>query len=93
MGKKQIKTVVNGSAYTPFLLGTLSAGAVLFLFFAAPAIAPITYEAAVIAIEEELQEEEVIEEVFKPIYLDTPESVKAIYMTQCLVGTPSLILK
>lgn len=91
MDRKRPRALFKDSGIrSPFLLGAASAGAVLFLFFAAPALAPISYEAVFVEGDEQLAKlAEVEEEVFEPIYLKTPEPLRAIYMTQCVAGTPS----
>jgi hypothetical protein len=91
MSRRKIRTVLeNSRIHSPFLLGAASASAVLFLFFVMPVFAPISYEAALTGDDAQLaqlMDEE--ENVLQPIYLSTPEPLRAIYMTQCVVGTPS----
>lgn len=76
-----------------FLLGIFAAGSISLAFFGVPAVFPITYEAQVLISGAEtsasLGEVATYEEVIKPIRIKTPDSVKAIYMTQCVAGTPS----
>ncbi len=66
---------------------------VAFLFvmgFLLPNATPVQYEkggeASVVAPFVSYEEEDTSDD---PIYLPTPEPLKAIYMTQCVVGTPS----
>lgn len=70
--------------------GVCLAGIILVIAFVVPSATPIQYEkggeASVAAPLVSYEEEEMGDE---PIYIPTPQPLKAIYMTQCVVGTPS----
>ncbi|MCH7756836.1 hypothetical protein IIC45_02000, partial [Patescibacteria group bacterium] len=76
-----------------FLLGIFAAGLFSGVFFGVSVVFPITYEAQkfISGAEKPVSLDTTVleEEVLKPIRIKTPESVRAIYMTQCVAGTPS----
>ncbi len=84
-----------------FVLGSFAAAASAGLFFVVPSLYPSVYDvrapgtekdAGIVAVEPaEVVETEVEQEPEhpKPNYVPLPASVRAIYMTQCVVGTPS----
>lgn len=60
------------------------------LFFVFPSVFPDTYtNQARVSATEKITEEVVEEYKASVAHIKTPEAVKAIYMTQCVVGTPS----
>ncbi|MEX1120275.1 MAG: putative glycoside hydrolase, partial [Candidatus Paceibacterota bacterium] len=68
-----------------FLVVALFAGAYFFI----PQVAPLSYSSEnVLATPQDI---EVVEHEarYTSAHLETPSAVKAIYMTQCVVGTPS----
>ena len=69
-----------------FLLGIFVAGLFSAVFFSVPDVFPITYKAQNIIYSTKksasLDESAPEEKVLKPIRIPTPDSVKAIYMTQ-----------
>jgi len=90
--QKPKKESVRGISKT-LLLGTILAGSFSFLLLAIPIVRPFTYEAVTntknndqIAV---VSDPEVVEEKHIPNYVDTPKPLRAIYMTQCVAGTPS----
>ena len=80
---------------TVFLAGglTLISGA-SFLFFVAAPFGPIVYDRSLFesgaAASGAVASEGEIPPAFVVTHMPTPESVQGIYMTQCVVGTPSL---
>ena len=76
-----------------FLLGVFAAVLFSVAFFGVSVVFPITYNAQKLVSGTEgsvpLESGVPEEEVLRPIRIKTPESVKAIYMTQCVAGTPS----
>jgi hypothetical protein len=75
----------------PVFVVLVAAGSVSASFFGGPILLPLRYELAVVSVSKILPEERIEEEkilVPKPIYLETPEPLKAVYMSQCVVGTP-----
>ncbi|MCH7756728.1 hypothetical protein IIC45_01440 [Patescibacteria group bacterium] len=76
-----------------FLLGIFVAGLFSAVFFSVSDVFQITYKAQNIIYSTKksasLDEAAPEEKVLKPIRIPTPDSVKAIYMTQCVAGTPS----
>ncbi len=100
--KKRVPVKRNTVLFGVLLLTLVAMGAVMFYSY--PAILSSRYsvtsthaEAEGVDVVSEVatttpeQEVEVREEMVGPIpdYIDTPEAVRAIYMTQCVVGTPS----
>ena len=80
--------------------GACVAGFVFVFSVVGPSIMPTTYQAGGVLDKEQQDRDDVLGAVLaesieqeskgeKPIYLPTPEPLKAIYMTQCVVGTPS----
>ncbi len=60
------------------------------IFFAGKSLTTISYESVKIGtVEHTKTEKPSREEKIVPSYVDTPEQVKAIYMTACVAGTPS----
>jgi len=55
-------------------------------YFTVPSALPTVYEATPVALLDEVKEEPVLPQV---THLDTPKPLRAIYMTQCVVGTPT----
>jgi hypothetical protein len=77
---------VTSSTHTSIVvLGVLVAGAIFLggLFLPIP---PDYYQAEVIG----QVDQTVTEETPKVVHLPTPEPLKAVYMSQCIVGTPTL---
>lgn len=65
-------------------------GAFSFVYFQAPVMFPVMYEAADAM--QEIQEKEKEPEIdisTLPVHIPTPKPLHAIYMSQCVVGTPS----
>ncbi|MEX0917368.1 MAG: putative glycoside hydrolase [Candidatus Paceibacterota bacterium] len=78
------------------LFGAFALGSFSLVFFGAPQILPLSYntgdgnQAAVsTSTPSNGNSDEKEDDGFKPIYLPTPEPLKAIYMSQCVAGTPS----
>ena len=77
--------------------GTLGAVAVLFAgsYLIIPTLTPATYDTAEVAVTGSEEAEHVVEQETLPdtrpvvSHAPLPEAVKAIYMTACVVGTPS----
>src|SRR3989344_6362691 len=71
---------------TPFLWAALGLTIVAAIYFAMPAILPTIYNA-----QEKVAAQTAATEPVKPVvaHIKTPSSVRGIYMTQCVVGTPS----
>ncbi|MCW9054536.1 MAG: putative glycoside hydrolase [Candidatus Pacebacteria bacterium] len=74
-----------------YLFGALFVGLLSGAYFGVPVILPVSYSspevadsAAVASVEEERKES-----ISHASHIPTPEAVKAIYMSQCVVGTPS----
>lgn len=67
-----------------FLIGLFSVA-----YFAVPNILPLSYSSFTFVPEPE-GEEETKGEVFVVTHKETPEPLKAIYITQCVAGTPSI---
>lgn len=71
-------------------MGLLSIGGVTsvaifsFIYFGPP-LSIEKYEAPAAVVEEKM----IQEEIFVPIRMETPYAVKAVYMSQCVAGTPS----
>ena len=83
--KKNRLTALKG-----VLLALFGLVGIYFTYVGLPDVFPIKYNQANIsniAEEASVQDETVVG--FEPIRLATPNSVKAIYMTQCVVGTPT----
>ena len=82
-----------GAIVRIFLLCIFTAGLFSAAFFGVSVVYPIVYEAQVLisAVEKVALLDTVVleEKVIRPIRIKTPEAVKAIYMTQCVAGTPS----
>lgn len=72
------------------LLALVGVAGISLTYVGLPDAFPIQYNTALVSdlIEEEPVEAETVTG-FVPIRLATPKSVKAIYMTQCVVGTPT----
>ena len=92
--KLEIKQKDKGSTVGHiFLLGIFAAVLFSGAFFGVSVVFPITYNAQKLVSGTEgsvpLESGVPEEEVLRPIRIKTPESVKAIYMTQCVAGTPS----
>ena len=92
--KLEIKQKDKGSTVGHiFLLGIFAAVLFSIAFFSVSVVFPITYNAQklIFSAEESVSLGSVVpeEEVLRPIRIETPNSVKAIYMTQCVAGTPS----
>lgn len=100
---KKVQTADSGSAFL-LIIGILAVIVSVVVFFLVPVLMPTVYETETLHVEatgtttQELAEasttvsvEDVREEPTGPIpqYIETPKAVKAIYMTQCVVGTPS----
>lgn len=64
------------------LIGLLSA-----LYFAVPTVLPLSYSVSPEAGAEDQQPEQ--DQLPIAAHIETPEAVKAIYMSQCVAGTPS----
>lgn len=75
-----------------FLAGTLLTGATSFVYFNLPDINSLNYTNNTLAEVKDIKEVIVEKQpdVFEPIYIEIPEAVKAVYMTACIAGTPSL---
>lgn len=73
------------------ILAILIFGLFSFVYFNGSKIFATTYESVEGIVETVVEniKEEVVDTDNLPIYIPTPEAVKAIYMTQCVVGTPS----
>ncbi|MDP3735305.1 MAG: putative glycoside hydrolase [bacterium] len=81
---------------SPFVAGAVLAGALAAGFFGAPDVARTRYELAAagagasgVAVEAAAEPALEPKREPPPIYLPTPEPLKAIYMSQCVAGTPS----
>ena len=76
------------------LFGATAVGFLSLGFLSVPTLFPIMYESELAFKEGEkevpiviIQEEK--KDTFIPLRVETPEAVRAIYMTQCVAGTPS----
>ena len=83
--KKNKLTTLNG-----VLLALLGLVGIYFTYVGLPDAFPIKYNQTNISnLTEEVSVQDETVVGFEPIRLATPNSVKAIYMTQCVVGTPT----
>lgn len=70
-------------------LGVALSGSLGFAYFGIPAIGTIDYDATLDEAGVDAEEPVSPESEFVVTHLGTPKPLKAIYMTQCVVGTPS----
>lgn len=72
-----------------YLISIFVVGLLAGAYFIIPHVLPLSYSSeAIIATPQNIEIAEQ-EEVFVATHIETPEAVKAIYMTQCVAGTPS----
>lgn len=82
----------NKKSYT---YGGALVAVLLFMWFAMPFFFATSYssgeEMKIVSVDNGVVEEVVVveEETTEPIYIETPEQVKNIYMSACVAGTPS----
>lgn len=75
-----------------YLLGTIGVFIFLILWFFVPMLFAVSYdsgEQSVVHNAESPSEPKEPVDIYKPIYIETPEQVKNIYMSACVAGTPS----
>lgn len=98
--KRERNSKIQGGAHSIFLLGTLALLGSTGVYFIVPELTSREYQVQPLPLEENVIEgatttTAVETDTRKPLdgpipqYVHTPDSVKAIYMTQCVVGTPS----
>ncbi|MCI5108827.1 MAG: putative glycoside hydrolase [Candidatus Pacebacteria bacterium] len=77
----------NKKTYT---YGGVAFVGILIVWFVVPAIFATSYSSTdpMTTVAKEESKEDLVETT-KPIYVETPEQVKTIYMTACVAGTPS----
>lgn len=80
----------KASFFGSFVIGlSILLGAFSFSYLAAPDLVATLYVAAKGEVIEEIIEEEKPDIRTLPIHIDPPKHVRSIYMSQCVVGTPS----
>lgn len=96
MIKKQIQKHHDKLHFVLFLIiAIIFFGIVSFVYFNVSKAFPTTYSSSEDSGSVETKDsdtslsEQVEKDLNIPIHVETPEAVKAIYMTQCVVGTPS----
>ena len=72
-----------------YLIGVFAAGLFVGAYFMIPQVLPLSYSSGEVVATPQVIEVVEPEEVFTATHIETPEAVKAIYMTQCVAGTPS----
>jgi len=94
MANRKITKSQNHQKFRAILIGVfyalLGIAAISLTYVGLPDTFPIQYgtgNVSEVSVEEGIEEKQPIG--FQPIRLKTPEQVKAIYMTQCVVGTPT----
>jgi len=85
--KQKVAELTNGHGRA-LSLGVFFAAALSVAYFAVPGVFTVNYQAPGLASGEE-QMAGSATQVLPAIHLDTPKPLRAIYMTQCVVGTPS----
>ena len=84
--KKVVEKIKTGNTRYYFY-GVIIIGAFSAAYFAVPILVPLSYNSP--QPPTSLVEEKKQEDMFVVTHIDTPEAVKAIYMTQCVAATPS----
>ena len=97
--REKIKSKNKISRTSLIISGVLAAGFISFLYFGIPTFTPTTYNALGLASEFDKQNATTTtssdttqipeEKKFVATHIQTPEAVKAIYMTSWVAGTPS----
>jgi hypothetical protein len=98
--KQERNTKIQGGTHSIFILGTLALLGSTGVYFIMPELTSREYQVQPLPLEENILENtatssEIEADSRKPLdgpipqYVSIPEAVKAIYMTQCVVGTPS----
>ncbi|MBL7045797.1 MAG: hypothetical protein ISR99_02095 [Parcubacteria group bacterium] len=82
---KQIKGRAKHK-YAPYAFAIVAAGLIPAAYLGISELLPTSYEVA--DVKAETVKKKVVEDSFVVTHLDTPEAVRAIYMSQCVVGTP-----
>lgn len=83
------KTIAKHNLHFYFA-GAVSIGLFSGIYFGVPALSPLSYDSIKeVVINDELAVPAVPEDTVAAAHIKTPEAVKAIYMSQCVVGTPS----
>lgn len=84
---KSKKKAISRTTGQVFIVGTMLLALLSVAYFAIPSVITTTYKGSVTA---SLVEDGVVEDILpRVVHLPTPEPLRAIYMTQCVVGTPS----
>jgi len=90
--KKTPQTIHKLSNKNHYTYGSIAIGMLLLVWFVAPIIFATHYDSGQkkkdIILENGVVRDVIREEEI-PMYIETPEQVKTIYMTSCVVGTPS----
>lgn len=81
-----------------YFIGAFAVGLFAGVYFVTPQVFPLSYYSEEAILETESTDSEIAvevpsngasEEIYAASHIETPEAVKAIYMSQCVAGTPS----
>ena len=87
--KKKVKKIFHKKHKLP-IVGIILGIILLVIFFVGASVSSVTYEVDAEKQNDNIASEEVQEDAKVVLkYIQTPEQVKTIYMTACVVGTPS----